>query len=166
MFFKFISYLKFLLKSTNAHGVHSPFVFNYVTKCLYSKQKLVEDRVNNILLKSIAYFEYKSIEIREAKGLEILVKQTFPKINLNDSPLDLLYSKTLDKEQFLKLTSQGTIHNDSMIVINGIYDDPSSEAKWNILAALPEVIVSIDLFYCGVLFIRREQEKEHFTIRI
>ncbi|HEU4495801.1 MAG TPA: class I SAM-dependent methyltransferase, partial [Flavobacterium sp.] len=31
------SYLKFLWKSTNAHGVHSPFVFSLVTRCFYDK---------------------------------------------------------------------------------------------------------------------------------
>lgn len=166
MYFKFVSYLKFLLKSTNAHGVHSPFVFNYVTKCLYSKQKLAGDKVVNIILKSITYFDYKSIKIQETKDLEKSVKRTFPEIKLNDPPLDLLYSKALDKEQFLQLVSEGTIRNDSMILINDIYENPTNKDKWNILTALPEVTVSMDLFHCGVLFIRREQEKEHFTIRI
>ena len=32
------SYLQFLLKSTNQHGVHSPFVYDFVTKCLYNNQ--------------------------------------------------------------------------------------------------------------------------------
>ena len=32
-------YIKFLLKSTNQHGVHSPFVYQFVTKCLYDKKK-------------------------------------------------------------------------------------------------------------------------------
>jgi len=31
------SYIKFLTKATNQHGVHSPFVYNFVTKCLYDK---------------------------------------------------------------------------------------------------------------------------------
>lgn len=30
-------YIKFLLKSTNQHGVHSPFVFDLITKCFYDK---------------------------------------------------------------------------------------------------------------------------------
>lgn len=32
-------YIKFLLKSTNQHGVHSPFVYNLVTKCFYDNSK-------------------------------------------------------------------------------------------------------------------------------
>lgn len=33
------AYIKFLTKSSNQHGVHSPFVYNFVTKCLYNKTK-------------------------------------------------------------------------------------------------------------------------------
>ncbi|MBU2929572.1 O-methyltransferase [Winogradskyella psychrotolerans] len=34
-----IAYIKFLFNSSNQHGVHSPFVYNFVTKCLYDKTK-------------------------------------------------------------------------------------------------------------------------------
>jgi predicted O-methyltransferase YrrM len=37
-----ISYVKFLLKSTNQHGVHSPFVYDLVIKCFYDKTKYPE----------------------------------------------------------------------------------------------------------------------------
>lgn len=50
----FKSYLKFLWKSTNAHGVHSPFVFDLVWKCFYDKKnyeayKILEDYRNSLL---------------------------------------------------------------------------------------------------------------------
>lgn len=41
-----LSYIKFLLKSKNQHGVHSPFVYDLVTQCFY-------DRTN--------YSEYKAL---------------------------------------------------------------------------------------------------------
>ena len=36
------SYLKFLFHSKNEHGVHSPFVFDLVTKCFYDNTKYLE----------------------------------------------------------------------------------------------------------------------------
>ncbi len=37
--YQVLAYIKFLLSSTNQHGVHSPFIYNFVTKCLYDKKK-------------------------------------------------------------------------------------------------------------------------------
>lgn len=42
MFFQINSYLKFLWKSKNEHAVHSPFVFNLLTKCFYDKKSKLE----------------------------------------------------------------------------------------------------------------------------
>ena len=42
MFFQIAAYLKFLWNSSNQHGVHSPFVFDLVTKCFYNKTKFPE----------------------------------------------------------------------------------------------------------------------------
>ncbi len=36
------SYANFLWKSKNEHGIHSPFVFDLVTKCFYDKQNYPE----------------------------------------------------------------------------------------------------------------------------
>lgn len=35
MLYQAVQYIKFLLNSTNQHGVHSPFVYNLITKCFY-----------------------------------------------------------------------------------------------------------------------------------
>jgi len=42
MLFQIKSYLKFLWKSKNAHGIHSPFVFDLATKCFYDKTNFPE----------------------------------------------------------------------------------------------------------------------------
>lgn len=47
MLFHIKSYFNFLLNSTNAHGVHSPFVFDLVTKCFYDNTDYAEYSVLN-----------------------------------------------------------------------------------------------------------------------
>ena len=37
--YQLIAYIKFLFNATNQHGVHSPFIFEFVTKCLYDTKK-------------------------------------------------------------------------------------------------------------------------------
>jgi len=39
MWYQIKSYIKFLLKSKNQHGIHSPFVYDLVSKCFYDKKK-------------------------------------------------------------------------------------------------------------------------------
>ena len=50
------SYLKFLFNSKNHHGVHSPFMYNLVTKCFYDKKQYPEysilKKYRNSLLKN------------------------------------------------------------------------------------------------------------------
>ncbi len=47
------SYIKFLFHSKNEHGVHSPFVFDLVTKCFYDNTKHTEYEVLKSYRKSL-----------------------------------------------------------------------------------------------------------------
>ena len=47
------SYIQFLWKSKNEHGVHSPFVFDLVTKCFYDKKSKPEYAVLKSYRKSL-----------------------------------------------------------------------------------------------------------------
>ena len=47
------SYIKFLFHSKNEHGVHSPFVFDLVTKCFYDATKYPEYQVLESYRKSL-----------------------------------------------------------------------------------------------------------------
>lgn len=46
--FQVLTYIHFLLKSTNEHGVHSPFVFDLITKCFYNIKKLPTNSKSNL----------------------------------------------------------------------------------------------------------------------
>ena len=68
----------------------------------------------------------------------------------------------LDETEF----NVNKLSNDSMLLLDGIHKNRQNFEKWMQLKELKHVRVTIDLFYCGLVFFRKEQEKEHFKIRI
>lgn len=62
MFFLQKEYISYLINSNNQHNVHSPFVYDFVTKCLYLKAKS-ED--------VILYKKYKSSLVKSSEVIEI-----------------------------------------------------------------------------------------------
>jgi predicted O-methyltransferase YrrM len=64
MIYQIVSYLKFLRRSTNQHGVHSPFVYELVTECFYDKSHHPEYKLlkqHSKLLRN----DHESIEVTD-----------------------------------------------------------------------------------------------------
>jgi len=53
----------------------------------------------------------------------------------------------------------------SMMVFEDIYRSREMRSAWEEIKSYPEVIVTIDLFWLGLVFVRRAQRKEDFFIR-
>ena len=259
MFHIIKSYFKFLLKSKNQHGVHSPFVFDLVTKCFYDKKKYPEYSIlkeyrNSLLankntievtdfgagsrvfksnqrkISAIAknagisskraellfrithYFQPDNVlEIGTSLGLATVAislgnknskiitlegcSQTLAiaknqcqlqnldniefvntkfedyliTYNLQPTTYNLIYfdgnhSKKATLDYFDLLLA--TITNDSVWIFDDIHWSAEMEEAWEAIKNHPKVTVTIDTFQWGLVFFRKEQEKEHFTIRI
>lgn len=82
---------------------------------------------------------------------------------------DLIYiDGNHDKEntlRYFELLLQ-KIHNNSLIIFDDIYWSKGMTAAWEEIIQHPKVTVSIDTFYWGLVFFRKEQNKEHFNIRL
>lgn len=59
-----------------------------------------------------------------------------------------------------------TAHNNSVFVFDDIHWSAGMEAAWEEIKAHPQVTVSIDTYYLGLIFFRKEQAKQHFKIRL
>lgn len=59
-----------------------------------------------------------------------------------------------------------THSNNSVWLFDDIYWSKEMTLAWEVIKQLPEVTVTVDLFYFGVVFFRQEQAKEHFKIRV
>ncbi len=55
--------------------------------------------------------------------------------------------------------------NESVFVFDDIHWSNEMEEAWNYIKEHPQVKVTIDLFFLGIVFFRKEQVKENFTIR-
>ena len=58
------------------------------------------------------------------------------------------------------------INNDSIFIFDDIHWSREMESAWEEIKKHPQVKVTIDTFQWGIVFFRKEQEKEHFIIRV
>ncbi len=212
MLYQILQYIKHLLNSKNQHGVHSPFVYNLVTKCFYQKTHHqlglitgVNSKSAKLLYRVLNYCKPEHIlEIghfssinsvamsienpktnitylnNSTKVVEFL-KTHFEKIgvvnpNFNDnikkfkpSEFDIvLFNLNNEIEPYLHCFEAllPATHNNTIFIFNAIHSSKKMSKIWNSIKQHPKITVSIDTYFLGFAFIRKEQAKEHFTIRV
>jgi len=265
----FLRFLHYLFRSTNAHGIHSPFIFELYTKIIRSKssdptfselenlrQRLLSDRrkirikdygagskINNNRERSLSDIARNSEKPRRiARLLFRLVRH----VTLNgaarrtiESPItifDLGTSLGLTTLYFAKAAPEARIltfegcpetanvaqanfegmaannvkiivgnidetlapavaaaerldfaffdanhryeptvryfetclekaHDDSLFIFDDIHWSLEMEKAWRYLQAHPRVSLTVDLFFIGLVFFRKNRPKQHVTLR-
>ena len=157
--------IKHRILGSNQHGVHSPFVYDFVIKCLYVKPKIDGNKNEGVLLKSITYFSVSALKLVTTDSkLASRIEKDFGHIVIEKHPFDLIYLDAIDANVLSNYLKQ--IKNDSMIFLGNIHRNKKTTTIWKKIIQDERVTVSIDMLHCGALFFRKEQEKEHFKIRI
>lgn len=283
VFHQIKSYMKFLWRSKNQHGVHSPFIYNLLTRCFYDRRAYpsyleiqayrkeilknnntikvtdfgagsrvfrtgqrriaaigknagITSRRARLLNRLVRYLQVENaLELGTSLGIGTVamasgntVKLTtiegcpetariasefFEKSNLPDIDLrigefrsmlsqlknvsaipaeearkgfepttgaphvkrtappafDLVYldgdhQKEPTLEYFEQLLPH--THNDTLFIFDDIHWSPAMEEAWEVIKAHPSVKVTIDTFFWGLVFFRKEQVKEHFVLRV
>ena len=57
------------------------------------------------------------------------------------------------------------IHESSMLIFDDIYWSEGMKEAWQEIKNHPQVTVTIDLFWIGLVFFKKDQAKEHFKIK-
>lgn len=57
------------------------------------------------------------------------------------------------------------VHENSMLIFDDIYWSEGMKAAWAEIKNHPQVSVTIDLFWIGLVFFKKDQAKEHFKIK-
>lgn len=175
------NYIKYILTSTNEHGVHSPFVFKLVTECIYRKKTIqIASTFKNstsslnkkyvlLIARLIPYLNIHNIlDLGKDSFFNELASQHL-KISKNTTvseTYDLIYTDVnffqSNPDTFSHLFNH--IHNDSLWIV--AKNQTSKGLKgWEEIKQHDQVKVTVDLFGLGLVFFRREQVKQHFIIR-
>ncbi len=164
----FLNHIRFLLTATDEHGVHSPFVYNYITKCLYITSKYSPNKSLNVLLKSIGYFKAERVWLpAETGSIQEEIWREFPSIKFQNGPYDILFTNPSEANKLVSTTSEEEkIHNNTLLLIEDIHENATNLSLWKKIKRHRNVTVTVDMFYCGAVFFREEQAEEHFMIRI
>lgn len=59
----------------------------------------------------------------------------------------------------------GKVSNDSVLIFDDIHSSPDMTAAWRQIVDHPLVTVSMDLFQFGIVFFRKECQKQHYVVR-
>ncbi len=158
-----LKYIFFWLKSSNEHGVHSPFVFNYLTKGIY-KQHFTNFKNNpkiHWLVKTIEYFHISKIYSNDS-NLNNELKNYSSLLVDNSSEANLLVfnSNSISFSELDKIVRKLETHQ-YLILINDNYDKNFQ----NYIKKHKEIIVSLDFYFATFISKRTEQKKEHFYLR-
>ncbi|HBK72252.1 MAG TPA: methyltransferase [Flavobacteriaceae bacterium] len=118
-----------------------------------------------------AHIAKTNFEKFDLKNIEIIIgnfEKTLPKA-LNNSTFDLIFfDGNHQKKPTIDYFEQCLLHinNNSVFVFDDIYWSKGMSEAWLYVKNHPKVTVSIDTFYWGIVFFRKEQEKEHFVVRM
>jgi predicted O-methyltransferase YrrM len=253
------NYLKYCLNAKSAHGVHSPFVYKFITELLENRnedyyqfmeldkvrKQLLEDdsmieitdfgagskvfkdnkrKISDIARHGISKKKYSElyfklvnftnsqfiVELGTSLGLNtlylskantkavvysiegcpelarfaanlfkkqetkvFLINNTFENafpLLLKEIPrLDFLYvdgNHNYDSTLSYFRMALENKHNNSVFIFDDINWNEDMRKAWEEIKANPEVTLSIDLYYTGIVFFRKEQqEKEHFVLK-
>lgn len=162
--FPYYHYLKYYLSAKNKHSIHSPFVYQLLTKAITPKNKtLLKTSRHYIEVKErlIEYLNPKSI-LEIGSSLFSEKKNTYYTNfeEVKEKKVDFIYLNDTNEKKII--TALEYMHNDSVLVLNNLY---KTKENWQKLKDHSQVRVSINLFQLGIIFIREEQVKQHFTIR-
>jgi hypothetical protein len=180
-------FIKYKWKAKGKHGIHSPFIFSLVEKGIQSEltdsnfqsQNSKNLHFEQFVFKLLRYFKTQNIFIDEKKELtdwETFFRKNFSslKIQLNlkelnksskNSSFDIIFISNSNQLLEKLLTLKPYSKNETVFLIEGIRSNKYIFEDWRKLCEMKTFHVSIDFFQSGLLIMRSQQEKEHFTLK-
>jgi hypothetical protein len=143
--------------------LHSPFVFGLYNNCFKTKSNI---KLTGFTPASKGYFNLRC-ETVVAK-LKLYFPGHYFTTDINSLPTDKPFIFLIEDETSLETIQQKltVAHNDSIVIVKNMYTNLKHTENWQQLKATQNVTASINLFFIGMLFVRKEQLKQEFRLRL
>ncbi|MDR0833324.1 MAG: hypothetical protein LBN93_03955 [Candidatus Symbiothrix sp.] len=138
--------MKGLFRSRNGHGIHSPFVFNLVTKVIETKNTSSLSGYDALVLRLTDYFECETVLFPVSDIIEV-----------RQVPTEMTAGQLV--EQYSSRTGENTL-----IIVDRIGKQPEMKAFWQLLQATEQATVSLDLKHLGMVFFNPKLPKKYYKI--
>jgi len=120
--------------------------------------------VANIAKKNFQQLELKNVQIKEGHFDYTLTEAISTLSTIDFAFIDGNHLKVPTMLYFKEILTKTTEH--SILIFDDIHWSKKMEEAWEYIKEHPSVTLSIDLFFAGIVFFRKEQRvKQHFTIR-
>ncbi len=117
----------------------------------------------------VAKQNFKTLKLQNVELKEGNFDETLPSVihqlpSIDFAFIDGNHRREPTERYFQQLVSK--VNNESILIFDDIHWSREMEAAWATIYQHPAVRCSIDLFFIGIVFFRREfHEKQHFSIR-
>jgi len=181
---KLLRYLHFKRKATNRHGIHSPFLYQFLDEVVYAKniQKSSPPKKRRkeflLYLKMFSYFKVDRIFLSQSDAFFNQLLKAYHSLNPN-VVYKTYHSKEISSQQYniyILNTPDNQIEisnaiqsspnkNNTIVIIPQIRASKEQHALWESIKKEQFTRVSLEFYHFGLVFLRTENSIEHFKIR-
>lgn len=157
----------FWWKSSSRHGIHSPFIYQFLDQGLYRKDLGRLPSQKRLLLAAADYFKPGRVcTSNPESGLAGWLGKTRPSLFCDETPYDFYLFDTPEKNLSVVLGQPELWHNNSVVFVGNIRSNRAAYLRWQDATRILPVRVILETYPAGLLFFRRQQARQHFKIRI
>ncbi|MES2591321.1 MAG: methyltransferase domain-containing protein [Bacteroidota bacterium] len=116
----------------------------------------------------IAKENFRKLKLKNIEMISGDINSLLPEILSKPEPLDFVFINGNNKDySILKCFNQclEKANESSVFVLCDMYKTPEMKDAWDQIKNNNRVTVTLDLFFIGIVFFRKEQVKQHFVIK-